>query len=496
MSLTKVSYSMITGAFANVLDYGSNTVPGTTDMTAAFQACVAANPNITIYVPTGTYLVTDTIIPTGSYFNITGDRAGTRIYFKPSTSKTLIDASAIISGIGIAISNIIFQGTDYYFDPNKTPLIRSQLLSVNTIMGTRLRIDDIGVYGFNADYVVTGANFIESYITRSFFFGPYYSFGDSVGPTTTRTSSCFLLDAPANTTTHFTDCFIQNFKYAVEFVNCFSCHITRTAMENNFISVVSRKNGGTGAGLANTVLNCYFEANTYSLGGAGLAADYSDISNTAKWAALEFIDCYFNGSFIYGGSTTSDQPNVTYGSTIIQQAGNGAVYRHLKFLSSQSGTSLVQTQFNSFMNTDVSLADGALSNTGFQMGLPRNITNAGYDKQFRVVLKKGVGVVAHASWVLLGNGKYDNGNPVSDSWDDASSVIRAESNGGVWITDYTRNIPITVGALPGASSELKGQRGFVTDSNAAMTAGIGAVVAAGGANNVPVYCDGTNWRIG
>jgi hypothetical protein len=46
------------------------------------------------------------------------------------------------------------------------------------------------------------------------------------------------------------------------------------------------------------------------------------------------------------------------------------------------------------------------------------------------------------------------------------------------------------------SAATKGQRKFVTDSNAAMTAGIGAVVAGGGANNVPVYSDGTNWRIG
>lgn len=52
----------------------------------------------------------------------------------------------------------------------------------------------------------------------------------------------------------------------------------------------------------------------------------------------------------------------------------------------------------------------------------------------------------------------------------------------------------TVGAL--GSAAIKGQRKFVTDSNAALTAGIGAVVAGGGANNVPVVADGTNWRIG
>jgi len=54
----------------------------------------------------------------------------------------------------------------------------------------------------------------------------------------------------------------------------------------------------------------------------------------------------------------------------------------------------------------------------------------------------------------------------------------------------------TVAQLPAASAALLGTRSVVTDSNAALTAGIGAIVAAGGANVVPVFCDGTNWRIG
>lgn len=56
--------------------------------------------------------------------------------------------------------------------------------------------------------------------------------------------------------------------------------------------------------------------------------------------------------------------------------------------------------------------------------------------------------------------------------------------------------PVAVGALATCNSGAKGKHSFVTDSNATLTAGIGAVVAAGGANNVPVVCDGTNWRIG
>jgi hypothetical protein len=59
MSLTKVSFSMITGAPVNVLDYGANTIPGTTDMTSIVQAAVTAGTQV--YFPAGTYLLTGAI---------------------------------------------------------------------------------------------------------------------------------------------------------------------------------------------------------------------------------------------------------------------------------------------------------------------------------------------------------------------------------------------------------------------------------------------------
>lgn len=51
----------------------------------------------------------------------------------------------------------------------------------------------------------------------------------------------------------------------------------------------------------------------------------------------------------------------------------------------------------------------------------------------------------------------------------------------------------TVAGLP---APTKGLRAFVTDSNVAAAGNFGAVVAGGGANFVPVYADGGNWRIG
>ena len=61
---------------------------------------------------------------------------------------------------------------------------------------------------------------------------------------------------------------------------------------------------------------------------------------------------------------------------------------------------------------------------------------------------------------------------------------------------YVKTTTVAVAALPAAATAGAGARAAVADSNATLTAGIGAVVAAGGANVVPVFCDGAAWRIG
>lgn len=53
--------------------------------------------------------------------------------------------------------------------------------------------------------------------------------------------------------------------------------------------------------------------------------------------------------------------------------------------------------------------------------------------------------------------------------------------------------PTTVAQLPSAATAGAGARSFVTDANATTFA---SIVAGSGANGVPVYSDGTNWRIG
>lgn len=68
--------------------------------------------------------------------------------------------------------------------------------------------------------------------------------------------------------------------------------------------------------------------------------------------------------------------------------------------------------------------------------------------------------------------------------------------GIILLSSYLQTGAVAVASLPTCGASTKGARHFATDANATFTAGIGAIVAAGGANNVPVTCDGTNWRIG
>ena len=51
----------------------------------------------------------------------------------------------------------------------------------------------------------------------------------------------------------------------------------------------------------------------------------------------------------------------------------------------------------------------------------------------------------------------------------------------------------TVATLPSAVTSGKGSRSFVTDALAPI---FGATVVTGGAVAVPVYSDGTNWKVG
>jgi hypothetical protein len=61
------------------------------------------------------------------------------------------------------------------------------------------------------------------------------------------------------------------------------------------------------------------------------------------------------------------------------------------------------------------------------------------------------------------------------------------------VSQLKSNVPMAVADLPSAATVGVGSRAFVTDSSVST---FGTTVAGGGSTKVPVYSDGTNWKVG
>lgn len=162
MSLTKASYSMITGAPANVLDFGA-TGDGVTDDTVAIQAALNSGAN-NVYAPAGTYICTASIsispetilrgdgVNTLFLFNVVGD--GFTSVFPVNTSNaaniTISDlevqnTNGLNTGGGFAqtcgsyinIYRTVFRGWAYgvIFDQTEHAHVRDSQFHANTIGG-------------------------------------------------------------------------------------------------------------------------------------------------------------------------------------------------------------------------------------------------------------------------------------------------------------------------------------------------------------------------
>jgi hypothetical protein len=128
---------------------------------------------------------------------------------------------------------------------------------------------------------------------------------------------------------------------------------------------------------------------------------------------------------------------------------------------------------------------------------PMQLDAPGAEGAERIIRNDGPGGVWIDGNAAGGSGSNlrDNDGPV---FLPKSGRTRFRSDGSFWnyVDGGARTFTTTVANLPAAAAVLQGVKAYVTDANATLTAGIGAVVAAGGANKVPVVCDGTNWRIG
>lgn len=167
MALTRVSYSMIQGAPANVLDFGA-TGDGVTDDTAAFAAALAASR--AVYVPEGTYLV-DTVAFPSDGTNLIGETKTTTILKGSASCTKIIDISGTVSAY--LIDNTLENMT----------LDMSAMADASTSQGIYMarsynnNINNVNVIGFGAS-------------ARSLYMGCLPGAGSGAGVFTTQFTNC------------------------------------------------------------------------------------------------------------------------------------------------------------------------------------------------------------------------------------------------------------------------------------------------------------------
>jgi hypothetical protein len=125
------------------------------------------------------------------------------------------------------------------------------------------------------------------------------------------------------------------------------------------------------------------------------------------------------------------------------------------------------------------------------------LVNSGGAFSIRTVTDAGVGTIALTVNNTAGVPSNIEVNTIFRPSTDNTRTLGTTSLRWSYVhTYYARTHGLTVATLAAAATAGAGARAFVTDSNVVAAGNFGTVVAAGGANGVPVYSDGTNWRIG
>jgi len=209
MSLTKVTYSMINGSVANVLDYGA-VRDGVTDDTAAIQAAIDGNPGKIIFMPRGTYVSSGvSILTNGTKLVGEGMSFGGTIIRPSNTTGNDITLIGQQSGVYSILIQPNVKKTDGYGVYVTDDAFRCVVESVSVIQGfngiaivngTQTRIENcqvrylLGVHGIYFGGTNTGG-YVGSYraMINNFEADNPYPFSPQIAAVKTWASSTAFL---------------------------------------------------------------------------------------------------------------------------------------------------------------------------------------------------------------------------------------------------------------------------------------------------------------
>lgn len=159
MALTKVTYAMIQGSPANVLDFGADST-GTTDSTAAFNAALAASSSV--FVPAGTYLV-ENITEFNSGCELFGEGFNSILKLantSPDSHILDINHNTFAANIdGLYVHDLQLQGE------TATPVFEEQCHLVALTGVTNALFENVKFYAFSGDgmYIGSGDSGVDEY---------------------------------------------------------------------------------------------------------------------------------------------------------------------------------------------------------------------------------------------------------------------------------------------------------------------------------------------
>ena len=412
MSLTKASFSMITGSVLNVLDYGADPT-GVADSTSAIQTALnaaAAYNGAILFFPKGTYSCANTL----------------------SLSSTVVGLSLVGEGAdntNLGGSRIIYSGA------SSSPFFS---MSATNTRWCNIRMLDIR--GTNAS--ATG-----NLLSVSIFNG------------------------------NIEDCHFSMVSTAAEVVNI-----------NNSIDI--------------KITRCYVRGGTKNIVGSGnnaIVFDQCDFGSQTDYsvglttpAGVSFKSCAFEGDAT-GAKASGIYVTAASGLTV-----QGCWLGDVATVSGSPTSNWI-----SFSGTGLNVIGNYFNGDGYHLITPVfiNATSVGvlitgnYFSAFPTIINVGSSITKEV--VILANNFLTVDAIVTGTIASGGSIfsqgyLYGTEDGSIH-TNHFVTIPVTVATLPNVSTNITGARSFVTDATSTT---YGTVVAGGGSNAVPVFCNGSQWIIG
>lgn len=469
----------------SVKDFGA-VGDGVTDDTAAIQA--ALNVGQSVYIPPGTYLF--------STLTVYGN---TRL-FGASTRTAILKHT----GAGVAVT-CSFTAAD-------NPDGRGVYIDTGWFIFQDFELMVNGTVGFNVGKTrSTYTNWERVYIRHRQDGSGYFAGSTAI--------NCDNSPWAATYSTYIeklNNVFIRGFENGV------NLNDTVNSWELNRVYMIEVKNqvvlsGSTGVNIA----GCYFESSIAAAKGVvfGSSGGNNVTITACSFELTNVAATQYAYDFSAGGTWTT--VTVINNKYLIQGDGNAVNNRRITGTAPTSFVELNRTYTSAtYGNIPMLWAPGASTTKPFQQ--------PNYSRLGGVVGGNGrlffgrTGTDASDAWIE-NDGTYgvnfvapSNGSVVDFNWKANDGTVHLKYQGYTtpqfsagsdnsislgtaskrWTTVYSVNAkftPVTVASLPAAATIGAGAKAFVSDANATTFA---SIVAGGGANNVPVYSDGTNWRIG